>query len=42
VADKGREIFEVMLRVASGERSLSEQHGMGQEEFVPWLLGAVM
>ena len=42
VADKGREIFELMLRVASGERSLSEQHGMGQEEFVPWLLGAVM
>jgi len=42
VADKGREIFEVMLRVASGERSLSEQHGMGQEEFVPWQLGAVM
>ncbi len=42
VADKGREIFESMLRVASGERSRSELHGMGQEEFVPWQLGAVM
>ena len=42
VAEKGQEIFAAMLRVASGEPSLSEQHGMGQEEFVPWQLGAVM
>ena len=32
----GNEFFELMLRCASGERSRSEQHGYGQNEFVPW------
>ncbi|MBL8590051.1 MAG: altronate dehydratase [Methylobacteriaceae bacterium] len=40
--EKGREIFEVILRVASGERSKSEQLGYGDAEFVPWHIGAVM
>jgi altronate hydrolase len=39
---KGREIFDVMLKVASGEPSKSEQLGYGDNEFVPWQLGAVM
>jgi altronate hydrolase len=42
VQDKGREIFELMLRVASGEPTCSEALGMGNDEFVPWQLGAVM
>ncbi|MFZ4760798.1 MAG: altronate dehydratase, partial [Burkholderiaceae bacterium] len=42
VQQKGREIFEHVLRVASGEQSHSEALGIGQEEFVPWYLGAVM
>jgi len=42
IVDKGREIFEVMLRVASGERSRSELLGYGDNEFVPWQIGAVM
>ena len=42
VAEKGREIFELMLRTASGAKSKSEAYGMGSEEFVPWYLGAVM
>ncbi|KMM85535.1 altronate hydrolase [Pseudomonas taetrolens] len=37
----GAYIFEEMLRIASGERSKSEQHGYGQNEFVPWQIGAV-
>ena len=37
----GAEIFATMLRIASGERSMSEQHGYGQNEFVPWQIGAV-
>jgi len=37
----GAELFELMLRVASGTRSRSEQHGYGQNEFVPWQLGVV-
>ena len=40
--EKGREIFELLLRVASGERSKSEALGVGDEEFVPWMIGAQM
>ncbi|WP_424932336.1 UxaA family hydrolase [Amaricoccus macauensis] len=40
--DKGREIFELMLRVASGEHTKSEAQGFGAVEFVPWQIGAVM
>lgn len=39
---KGREIFQTILRVASGERSRSELLGYGDNEFVPWQIGAVM
>ncbi len=42
IAEKGREIFELILRVASGEATKSEALGMGNDEFVPWQLGAVM
>ena len=38
----GEKIFRQMLRTASGERTASERHGYGQNEFVPWQLGAVM
>ncbi|WP_343051574.1 UxaA family hydrolase [Pseudaquabacterium terrae] len=38
----GERIFRLMLATASGRRSKSEQHGYGQNEFVPWQLGAVM
>lgn len=39
---KGREIYEMFLRVASGEASKSEAQGLGDYEFVPWQIGAVM
>ncbi|HPU52754.1 MAG TPA: altronate dehydratase family protein [Burkholderiaceae bacterium] len=42
VQDKGREIFELILQVASGAATKSEALGMGNDEFVPWQLGAVM
>lgn len=42
VEQKGREIFERMLAVASGEPSKSEQLGVGNEETVPWMIGAQM
>jgi altronate hydrolase len=38
--DKGQEIFEKILKVASGEQSKSEQLGYGDNEFVPWQIGA--
>ena len=42
VEEKGREIYERFLRVASGEASKSEAQGLGDYEFVPWQIGAVM
>jgi altronate hydrolase len=38
----GERIFRLMLETASGRLSKSEEHGYGQNEFVPWQLGAVM
>jgi altronate hydrolase len=38
----GERIFELVLATASGQQSKSERHGYGQNEFVPWSLGAVM
>ena len=42
VEEMGQRIFEMVLACASGSPSKSEQHGYGQNEFVPWQLGAVM
>jgi altronate hydrolase len=38
----GERIFRHMLDAASGVPTKSERHGYGQNEFVPWQLGAVM
>jgi altronate hydrolase len=40
VAEIGREIFDTVLRVASGERTCSER--LGHSEFVPWRIGPVL
>ncbi len=42
IEDKGREIFQTVLAVASGRPSKSEALGYGDNEFVPWQLGATM
>jgi altronate hydrolase len=42
VADAGAALFQLMLDTASGAPTRSEEHGMGDNEFVPWHLGAVM
>ncbi len=42
VEQLGERIFQDMLAAASGRKTKSEQHGYGQNEFVPWALGAVM
>jgi altronate hydrolase len=38
----GERIFRLVLATASGEATKSERHGYGQNEFVPWQVGAVM
>ena len=42
VDEAGERIFRLMLATASGRATKSETHGYGQNEFVPWQLGAVM
>jgi altronate hydrolase len=38
----GQRFFQLILNTASGAKTKSERHGYGQNEFVPWYLGAVM
>ncbi|MEL6210432.1 MAG: altronate dehydratase, partial [Pseudomonadota bacterium] len=42
VEDVGREIYAMWLRIASGTQTKSEAQGLGDDEFVPWQIGAVM
>ncbi|MBB4006851.1 UxaA family hydrolase [Allorhizobium taibaishanense] len=42
VEDKGREILDLVLASASGQKTKSEILGLGDNEFVPWQVGAVM
>jgi altronate hydrolase len=42
VEDVGEEIFARILAIASGEQTKSEQLGLGEEEFQPWILGPVL
>ncbi len=42
IESKGREIFDRVLAVASGQKSKSEALGYGDAEFVPWQIGATM
>ena len=38
----GREIFEKVLAVASGEKTKSEVNDVGEEEFAPWHIGPTL
>lgn len=40
--EKGRQIVDLILRVASGEATKSEDLGLGDNEFLPWQIGAVV
>ncbi len=42
VADVGMQIFEELIQVAGGKKTKSEEQGLGEAEFAPWLLGPVM
>nr|WP_245231187.1 UxaA family hydrolase [Zongyanglinia huanghaiensis] len=42
IADKGQQIFDLIRATASGQVSKSEALGLGNNEFVPWQIGAVM
>lgn len=40
--EAGREIFEKIISVASGEKTKSEAQGIGDDEFVPWSIGPTL
>ena len=42
VAEMGQRIFDLVLATASGRKTKSEELGFGEDEFTPWVLGAVM
>jgi len=42
VPEIGHKIFDLILATASGQRTKSEELGIGEEEFTPWQLGATM
>ncbi|HJT31877.1 MAG TPA: altronate dehydratase family protein [Pirellulales bacterium] len=42
VEEVGRQIFERVLAVASGEKTKSEWQGVGEEEFAPWSIGPTL
>ena len=42
IAQKGAQILDIIVATASGQLTKSEALGLGDHEFVPWQLGAVM
>jgi altronate hydrolase len=42
IADMGRRIFDEIVAVASGKQTKSEQSGVGEAEFAPWMLGPTL
>lgn len=42
VQDVGQSLFLQLLQTASGKKTCSEKLGVGDEEFVPWLVGPVL
>ena len=42
VQEVGEKIFNYFLEIASGQKSKSESLGFGDNEFIPWQIGAVM
>jgi len=42
IQEMGQQIFDLILATASGEASKSEALGIGDDEFVPWTVGAIL
>ncbi len=38
----GRRIYQQMIEVANGRKTKSEEQGIGDDEFAPWLIGPVL
>jgi altronate hydrolase len=42
IQDNGKNIFELIVKTASGQKTKSEMLGIGDDEFEPWKIGATM
>ena len=42
VEEMGQRVFNCILEIASGQKTKSELNGIGDDEFVPWNMGATM
>jgi altronate hydrolase len=42
VDEAGQALFERILSVASGEKTKSEEQGLGEDEFCPWTVGPIL
>jgi altronate hydrolase len=42
VESVGRRMFDLILDVAGGQKTKSEQQGVGEEEFAPWQIGPIL
>lgn len=42
IAEAGERLYEMILEMASGKKTKSEQFGYGSLEFVPWNIGSIM
>ena len=42
IKEVGENIYNLLLNIASGDKTKSEIQGLGDFEFVPWQIGAVM
>ena len=42
IAGMGRAIYDLIIETASGAKTKSELFGYGDNEFVPWHLGATL
>jgi altronate hydrolase len=42
VESVGRRLFELILEVAGGTTTRSEQQEVGEEEFAPWTIGPTL
>ena len=42
IAQVGERLYQMILEMASGKKTKSEEFGYGSQEFVPWTIGSIM
>lgn len=42
IEEAGERLYQMILEMASGKKTKSEEFGYGSQEFVPWIVGSIM